>query len=265
VTGPDVTPADTGRGPDRDAGGPPAILLDLDGTLLDTVAVWRDAYLRLADELDVLLTEDFWPSIAGRSMRDSLSVLGPEADEHDPDDLVARLVTIAAAALRTDPEPRWSWLPGARDLLELLWTDGDGLATGLVTSAWRAFTLPLLDVALADVPLADVATAGVTPAGPARSFGAVVCGDDVGRSKPSPDPYLEAALRLGVRPADCLVIEDSPTGVAAAEAAGMVVLAVPHAGPVGEAPGRLVRADLVGLTLADLRAVHARLRSDVRR
>ena len=112
------------------------------------------------------------------------------------------------------------------------------------------FTVPLLAAAL---PGRD------------RRLGAIVCGDDVVRSKPSPDPYLRAAELVGVAPADCLVIEDSPTGVAAAEAAGMVVLAVPHAGPVARAAGRMVRDDLVGLTLEDLGELHARLRSELAR
>jgi len=246
--------------------GPAALLLDLDGTLLDTVTVWQDAYRCLASELGVALSDDFWPMIAGRSMRDSLVVLGPQVETHDPDELVGRLVRIAADDLAREDSVGWSWLPGARELLDLLLSDGrtgartaatgpatgmaTGMATAVVTSAWRAFTVPLLAAALPDRD---------------QDFGAVVCGDDVVRSKPSPDPYLRAAELLGVAPTDCLVIEDSPTGVAAAEAAGMVVLAVPHAGPVTRAAGRMVRGDLVGLTLEDLSALHARLRSELAR
>jgi (2Fe-2S) ferredoxin len=74
-----------------------------------------------------------------------------------------------------------------------------------------------------------------------RHFDAIVCGDDVTDGKPAPDSHLRGRRPARVDPADCLVIEDSPTGVAAAEAAGMVVLAVPHAGPDRAGPGRLVR------------------------
>jgi len=236
------------------ADAPAAVLIDLDGTLLDTVDVWHDAYRRLADELGIELAHGFWPTIAGRSMRDSLSVFGPSAHAHDPDVLVGRLVTIAAESLTRstarDTAPGWRWLPGAHELLGLLWADTPGPATALVTSAWRSFTMPLLDAATSDR---------------SRTFDAVVCGDDVARSKPHPDPYLHAAALLGVDPADCLVIEDSPTGVTAAEAAGMVVLAVPHAGPVTASAGRMVRDDLVGLTLEDVCELHARLRSEAAR
>ncbi|NEE24357.1 HAD family hydrolase, partial [Streptomyces sp. SID7982] len=61
------------------------------------------------------------------------------------------------------------------------------------------------------------------------------------------DPYLKASARLGLPPEACLAVEDSPTGVAAAEAAGCRVLAVPSAAPIAPAPGRRVRTDLTAL------------------
>ncbi len=61
-------------------------------------------------------------------------------------------------------------------------------------------------------------------------FDAIVCAEDYERGKPFPDPFLEAARRIGVPPGDCLVFEDSPTGVEAAKAAGMRYVFVPSAG-----------------------------------
>ena len=58
----------------------------------------------------------------------------------------------------------------------------------------------------------------------------VVCGEDVTRNKPAPDPYLRAAAAVGVAPSDCLAVEDSPRGIRSAAAAGMRVLAVPRGG-----------------------------------
>ncbi len=63
-------------------------------------------------------------------------------------------------------------------------------------------------------------------------FDAIVCAEDYTRGKPFPDPFLEAARRLGVPPGDCVVFEDSPAGVEAAEAAGMACVFVPSAPPV---------------------------------
>jgi beta-phosphoglucomutase-like phosphatase (HAD superfamily) len=61
-------------------------------------------------------------------------------------------------------------------------------------------------------------------------FDAIVCAEDYERGKPFPDPFLLAAERIGVPPEDCLVFEDSPTGVEAAKAAGMHYVFVPSAG-----------------------------------
>lgn len=58
-------------------------------------------------------------------------------------------------------------------------------------------------------------------------FTAVVCVEDYARGKPYPDPFLEAARRLNVLPTECLVFEDSPAGIEAAEAAGMQSVLVP--------------------------------------
>lgn len=225
-----------------------AVLLDLDGTLVDTTASWHAAYLTLADEFGVRAPEDLWTRVVGRSMRASLDVLVPTTDVAELDALVGRLVAHAATNVRA--AGGWRWLPGAHALLIAL-RSGEPPRPGvaLVTSAWRAFTIPLLEAALGG-------TGDVT-----ATFDAIVCGDDVTDGKPAPDSHLRAAALLATDPADCLVIEDSPTGVAAAEAAGMSVLVVPHAGPIAEAPGRLVRDDLVGLRVETLAALHARIRS----
>jgi beta-phosphoglucomutase-like phosphatase (HAD superfamily) len=82
------------------------------------------------------------------------------------------------------------------------------------------------------------------------SFGVTVCGEDVRRPKPDPEPYMLAATRLGVPAAGCVVLEDSPTGIAAARAAGCPVIAVPSV-PVLPAPGLITvkSLDEVGFDL----------------
>jgi beta-phosphoglucomutase-like phosphatase (HAD superfamily) len=91
----------------------------------------------------------------------------------------------------------------------------------------------------------------------AHYFTASVCGDEVRRAKPAPDVYARAAELLGVRPGDCLAVEDSVTGAAAADAAGCPVLVVPNDVEVPHGPRRRHVPTLSGLTPADLRAVHA--------
>lgn len=69
---------------------------------------------------------------------------------------------------------------------------------------------------------ATLAALGIT-----ELFDAVVCAEDYAHGKPAPDAFLEAAKRMGVPPGDCVVFEDSPTGIAAAEAAGMEHVFIP--------------------------------------
>ena len=86
----------------------------------------------------------------------------------------------------------------------------------------------------------------------ALSFSVTVCGEDVRRGKPDPEPYMLAADRLGVPAAGCVVLEDSPTGIAAARAAGCPVIAVPSV-PVPPGPGLVTVGSLeeVGFDLLE--------------
>ena len=93
-------------------------------------------------------------------------------------------------------------------------------------------------------------TVGVT-------FIATVCADDVRRGKPDPEPFLLVAGLLGLDPGGCVALEDSPNGVASAEAAGCAVIAVPNVAPVPARPGRVIAASLSDVDLARLREVAA--------
>ncbi len=84
--------------------------------------------------------------------------------------------------------------------------------------------------------------------GVADLIAALVCGDDVPRLKPAPDGYLATARALGLKPEVCLAIEDTPTGVSAAKAAGMRVMAVCHTYP----PEALGEADRVVDRISEL-------------
>ncbi len=83
------------------------------------------------------------------------------------------------------------------------------------------------------------------------TFDAVVVGDDprISRGKPAPDIFLVAARDLGAEPEDCVVLEDAPSGIAAARAAGMQIVAVPYP---GMEPERLAAADVVLSSLLEL-------------
>jgi HAD superfamily hydrolase (TIGR01509 family) len=111
----------------------------------------------------------------------------------------------------------------------------------------------LMELATARIPAAIASSSSASwiarateRIGVDRLFAAVVTGDDVARRKPAPDIYLEAARRLGVDPALAVAIEDSAPGIAAARAAGMATVAIPH--------WLTEKHDLSG---ADLRVAHA--------
>ncbi|WP_342213767.1 HAD family phosphatase [Nocardia wallacei] len=212
-----------------------AVLWDMDGTLLDSEKLWDIGVRELAVELGGALTEEIRHALIGAAAPDALRIifagLGLEPDPAAvaaADDWLHRRVT----ELMAGPIP---WRPGAKDALAAV--REAGLRTGLVTNTTREITELCLD------------TLG------REYFDITVCGDEVARGKPAPDPYLRGAELLGVAPEQCVAVEDSPTGSQAAAAAGCAVLVVPCEIPVPERPGLVIRDSLVGLTVDDLRAV----------
>lgn len=93
----------------------------------------------------------------------------------------------------------------------------------------------VIPMAIASGGMHELVDATLLALGIKDLFDAIVCAEDYEHGKPAPDPFLEAARRLGVEPGACLVFEDSPTGIAAAKAAGMPWVFVPSA-PIPTAP-----------------------------
>ncbi|MEV0292091.1 HAD family phosphatase [Nocardia sp. NPDC050710] len=216
-----------------------AVLWDMDGTLLDSEKLWDIGVRELAIELGGVMTEEIRHALIGASgpnarriLFDGLGIAAtPEALTAAGEFLERRV-----SELMTGPIP---WRPGAKDALSFV--RGEGLSSALVTNTVRSLTEFGLDTLGRDF------------------FDVSVCGDEVTEGKPEPDPYLRAAELLGVDPRDCVAIEDSPTGAMAAQAAGCGVIVIPCEIPVPDAPGRVFRDSLVGLTRADLEsALHAR-------
>jgi beta-phosphoglucomutase-like phosphatase (HAD superfamily) len=84
------------------------------------------------------------------------------------------------------------------------------------------------------------------------AFGVTVCAEDVRRSKPDPEPYLRAAALLGEAPGECVVLEDSPRGIASAQAAGCPVMAVPSMPLPTGVPGEGLPAHAVVASLREV-------------
>jgi HAD superfamily hydrolase (TIGR01509 family) len=127
--------------------------------------------------------------------------------------------------------------------------EGAPLIDGAIAAIRRiAATLP---VAIASSSHPEVIDEALAATGLGDVFKVVVSSDEVAHGKPAPDVYLEAARRLGIVPAGCLVVEDSYNGVRAGAAAGMFVVLVPNRS-VPPLPGTSEIADLVLDRLADL-------------
>ena len=125
-------------------------------------------------------------------------------------------------------------MPGAVDLLAEV--RAAGIPRALVTSSERV---------IMDAVLASLARHGIT-------FDVTVCGADVVNPKPHPEPYRRAAALIGADPWLCVALEDSPSGVASAEAASCATVVVPSLVPIAGQPGRLVARSLAEVDLAQL-------------
>ena len=201
----------------------------MDGTLVDTEPHWIAAETELMAAHGASWTHEQALALVGNALPTSGAILAAHLAAEtgvriDPAEIVDRL--LASVIAKTTSQVVWR--PGALDLLRAL--AGAGVPCALVTMSYRA--------------LAE-AVAGRLPG----LLSVVVAGDEVEHGKPAPDPYLTAARRLGVAAADCVAIEDSPTGVASAEAAGCRTIACPHMVPIPAAPGRSRVASLASLTL----------------
>jgi HAD superfamily hydrolase (TIGR01509 family) len=226
---------------------PAAVLFDMDGTLIDSEKAWDESLVGLLRWLVGSDTADLAPearaATLGGSLATSLAIVFREAGVEPEPELVEqgrrRLVDRTGELLTQGV----AWRPGAQSALRTV--RAAGIPAALVTNTGRYLT----EMALQQIGRGN--------------FAVTVCGDEVPRGKPAPDPYLRAAELLGVPAGECVAVEDSPTGVAAAEAAGATVLVVPCEVAVPAGPRRVLRESLVGLTPDDLAAVMHRVRAGV--
>jgi HAD superfamily hydrolase (TIGR01509 family) len=216
-----------------------AVLLDMDGTLVDTEPDWIACEQALVAAHGGSWTDDDARSVVGKPLLVSAGYLRAVGGvDLPPEEIVDRLLDGVVARVRA----RIPWTPGARELLAEL--GRAGVPVALVTMSYGR--------------LAEVVVGGL----PKGSFGAVVTGDEVREGKPHPEPYLRAAALLGVDPRRCVAVEDSPTGVASAEAAGCVTIAVEGVLDVPPAPGRIRVASLRDLTADGLEDLVRAVRHD---
>lgn len=207
---------------------PAAVLWDMDGTLVDTEVYWMSAETALVERFGGTWTHEQALTLVGKGLESSAAILQdagvrmsiPEIVQHLTEQVMIQLVE------RGNP-----LRPGAAELLRAL--RAAGVRTALVTMSLRS--------------MADLVVSGLDP----DSFDVIVAGDEVTRPKPHPDPYLRACAALGIDPANAVAIEDSPTGVGSAVAAGIPTIGVPlMVSLVGT--GATIWPTLEGRTLQDI-------------
>lgn len=176
------------------------LIFDCDGVLVDSEIISNRVFCAMLNELGLELTlDDMFSRFVGLSMPQCLDRIAAMLGASPPEDFAARLQEKTEAALRAEVKP----VPGVRAVL-----DGLELPFCVASSGSRR-----------KIRL----TLGAT--GLLERFGdRIFSAEDVVHSKPAPDLFLHAAAAMGHAPADCLVIEDTPTGVRAGVAAGMRVL-----------------------------------------
>ncbi len=212
-----------------------ATIFDMDGLMLDTEALAREAWFETMRRWGYELNDDVYLRVLGTTgarTRDIFrEAFGPDIPIERMYDYKQRYVDEAIASSRIKVKP---------GLIELLdWLDVQRIPKAVASSTVRALVLKKLD---------RVNLAG--------RFDAIVGGDEVIQGKPEPDIFLEAAHRLGVLPGTCVALEDSENGVRAAHAAGMRVIMVPDL----KLPDDEIRA-LADCVLPSLHEAHQVLRT----
>jgi HAD superfamily hydrolase (TIGR01509 family) len=206
----------------------------MDGTLVDTEPYWMSAETELVTAWGGTWTHEDALSVVGSALERTALVLQSRGVALETREIVDGLTDRVLERLRESVP----WRPGARELLESL--RAEGVPTGLVTMSLRR--------------MAD-AVAG------SAGFDVIVAGDEVEKGKPDPEAYLRAAAALGVDAGDCIAIEDSEFGVAAAVASGASTIAVPLHVPLPPSPAYTLWDSLDGRTVAELRALHSARRA----
>jgi HAD superfamily hydrolase (TIGR01509 family) len=205
-----------------------AVVLDLDGLLLDSEQLWDEVREELTRERGGRWHDRAQADMMGMSSIEWSSYMHEQLGlSESPEEISAEVVRRMEARYRE----RLPLLPGAREAVERI---AARWPLGLASSSNK----PLIDLALE--------VSGLAP-----YFRATVSSEEVARGKPAPDVYLEAARRLDVDPTRAAAIEDSHNGILSAAAAGMRVVAIPNRRfpPAEEA---LARADVTLESLEQL-------------
>lgn len=204
---------------------PKALLLDLDGTLLDSERLWLIAEQQVMHRYGYSWTPADQQHCLGGPLERVANYMEVKSDGAESSEIIGQELLNAVSQLFATEELEWR--PGAQALVtqahQLL------IPTVIVTASWRS----VLNTVMARMSES------------VGSFSHSIAGDEVQNSKPHPEPYLAAAISVGVSIGHCLAIEDSPTGTLSAVSAGAKVVAVEHMVTINVA-GAVILKTLVG-------------------
>jgi HAD superfamily hydrolase (TIGR01509 family) len=211
---------------------PKAALIDMDGTLIDSMRNHTAAWKRLSDELGMEADRDEFYLYEGMTGRATIRLLFKRARGYEPSDAECDEL-YARKASYFNEMPRVAVIPGSARMLETF--EAEGITRVLVTGSRQLSNLDRLDT---DFPGAFPHHLRITAA-------------DVSHGKPHPEPYLKGMELAGVSPVESLVVENAPLGVESGKASGAFVLAV-TTGPVPRRSLEEAGADLVFSSMEEL-------------
>ena len=204
-----------------------AIFFDMDGLMVDSEPQWFVSEIEVTKPFGYTwLEEDQVACLGGPLTRVGQYMFDKCGQVESPHFFIQELIRVQAEKMRGNTPT----MPGAVELVKDLQVNG--VKTALVSASPR--------------PIVDAVLNGLSK----NYYQFSISASDVSRSKPFPDPYLLAADKLKVEISECIVLEDSATGVASATAAGAYVVAVPHLVPIEEASRRIVVKTLENVSIS---------------
>ncbi|WP_312676069.1 HAD family phosphatase [Microbacterium sp.] len=212
---------------------PAAVLWDMDGTLVDTEPYWMSAETALVESFGGTWTHEQALTLVGQGLESSATILQAAGVRMAATEIIDHLTERVTQTIAEQGNPL---RPGAAELLADL--RAAGVRCALVTMSLRRMAEQVV------APFGD-------------TFEVIVSGDDATRPKPYPDAYLQACRALDIAPGDAVAIEDSPTGVRAAVAAGVATIGVPLMVSLVGVGAHALWPTLAGRTTADIAAFHS--------
>ncbi|MEQ8478212.1 beta-phosphoglucomutase [Fulvivirga sp.] len=211
---------------------PKACIFDLDGVIVDTVPAHYVAWKAMADELNIPFTEEDNEHLKGLSRTESmlkiLELGNVTKSENEIADYTTRKNNIYVEIIsKMTPQ---DILPGVLDFIQQL--KDNGIATAIGSSSKNTPTI-------------------LKAVGLDTTFDAIVDGNQVTHSKPDPEVFLKGAAKLGIKPEECVVLEDAISGVEAAKRGGMKCVGVGDPSVLGAAD--VIVPDLTKMNLGILR------------